>query len=207
MTSPLRAPPLARLAATSLAIGAGARSSRCWSCCRSRRWSPASRSFERPRPRRTCSTSADGSSGPARHGRHGRGAAAIPAGRQRRRADGPGSGANRARGRATGGTSERCAWTGSRSGILSISPPVGRHWDPTEAAVSEPVMDLANVALGGTVVLDGYGPMTVVGLVENPMNLDERTVVVDPASVTVDPSTARRMARRPPRWRGSRGDR
>lgn len=74
---------------------------------------------------------------------------------------------------------------GLAQGILTLTAgraPAGS----TEAAISDSVADLAKVELGGTVVLDGYAPMTVVGLVENPMFLEERAVVVDPASVTVD---------------------
>jgi putative ABC transport system permease protein len=74
-------------------------------------------------------------------------------------------------------------------GIVTITEgraPLG----PSEAAISQPVADLADIGIGGTVTLDGRSPMTVVGLVENPRYLAERMVVVDPASVAVETESA-----------------
>ena len=65
--------------------------------------------------------------------------------------------------------------------LIAGRPPKG----PTEAAISEPVAELAGVGIGGTVTLDGGQSLTVVGLVENPFYLGDRAVVVDPATATV----------------------
>lgn len=54
---------------------------------------------------------------------------------------------------------------------------------PNEVAISATVAALAGTGLGGTVRLDGREPATVVGLVENPMYLSDRAVVLDPAYV------------------------
>lgn len=70
-------------------------------------------------------------------------------------------------------------------GIVTITEgraPVG----PNEAAVSQPVVDVAKIALGDFITLDGREPLTVVGFVENPRFLAERMVVVDPDAVPVD---------------------
>ena len=56
---------------------------------------------------------------------------------------------------------------------------------PTEIAISPKVAELAGVALGGTITLEDRPPATVVGLVENPIFLPDRTVIVDPS--TFDP--------------------
>lgn len=74
---------------------------------------------------------------------------------------------------------------GLAQGILTLTegrPPSG----PNEAAISQPVADLAKVGLGGPVTLDGRPPLTVVGFVENPRFLEERVVVVDPNAVVVE---------------------
>lgn len=74
---------------------------------------------------------------------------------------------------------------GLAQGILTLT--AGRvPQGPGEAAISQPVADLARVGLGGTVTLDGRPPLTVAGFVENPMFLEERAVVVDPTSVVVE---------------------
>ncbi len=52
----------------------------------------------------------------------------------------------------------------------------------TEAAISQPVAELAGVGIGGTLTLDGGQAFTVVGMVENPFYLGDRAVVIDPAT-------------------------
>jgi putative ABC transport system permease protein len=54
---------------------------------------------------------------------------------------------------------------------------------PAEVAISEPVARLANVGLGGTITLDGRAPATVVGLIEYPLFLEYRIVLVDPSTI------------------------
>jgi putative ABC transport system permease protein len=74
---------------------------------------------------------------------------------------------------------------GLAQGILTVIDgrvPAGSK----EAAISLSVGKLAGVGIGGTITLDGLEPLTVVGLVENPRFLEERTVVVDPAAATVE---------------------
>ncbi|HET9853132.1 MAG TPA: FtsX-like permease family protein [Candidatus Limnocylindrales bacterium] len=73
---------------------------------------------------------------------------------------------------------------GLAHGILALTD--GRSpQGPAEAAISQPVADLAKVGLGGTVTVDGRSPTTVVGFVENPVFLGERVVLVDPTAVDV----------------------
>jgi putative ABC transport system permease protein len=56
---------------------------------------------------------------------------------------------------------------------------------PTEVAVSASTAKLAKVGLGGTINLEGRQPATVVGLIEYPLYLDYRVVLVDPSTVTL----------------------
>lgn len=56
----------------------------------------------------------------------------------------------------------------------------------SEVAASPAVLELAGVGLGGTIALDGRGPTTVVGLLENPVWLADRAVVVDPTTFNAD---------------------
>ena len=74
---------------------------------------------------------------------------------------------------------------GLAEGMLTLTagrPPQG----PMEAAISAPVAELAGVGIGGTVTLDGGQSLTVVGMVENPFYLGDRAVVVDPATANVE---------------------
>lgn len=50
-----------------------------------------------------------------------------------------------------------------------------------EVAITPKVATLARVGVGGLLTIDGSPPATVVGLVENPANLTERSVLLDPA--------------------------
>lgn len=56
-----------------------------------------------------------------------------------------------------------------------------------EVAISEPVAELAAVGIGGQLTLNDGPTATVVGLVENPMSLDERDVLVDPEAMQIGP--------------------
>ena len=61
----------------------------------------------------------------------------------------------------------------------------------TEAAITAKVADIAGVGIGQQLALDDLPPVTVVGLVENPMDLGDRLVVVDPRAVVLgDPKYA-----------------
>ena len=74
---------------------------------------------------------------------------------------------------------------GLAQGMLTLTagrPPQGT----TEAAISEPVADLAGVGVGGMVMLDGGRSLTIVGMVENPFYLGDRAVVVDPGAANVE---------------------
>jgi putative ABC transport system permease protein len=55
-----------------------------------------------------------------------------------------------------------------------------------EVAITADVVKVSGVGLGGTLTLDGFPSVTVVGLVENPLSLTERTVVVDPRAFQID---------------------
>jgi putative ABC transport system permease protein len=59
-----------------------------------------------------------------------------------------------------------------------------------EVAITAPVMKLAGTALGGQLVLEDGGTVTVVGIVENPSFLSDRSVVVDPSTAAFDEETA-----------------
>jgi putative ABC transport system permease protein len=56
---------------------------------------------------------------------------------------------------------------------------------PTEAAVSAETARIAKVGIGGVIALDGGGPFTVVGFVENELYLEDRFVVLDPSAVPI----------------------
>ena len=74
---------------------------------------------------------------------------------------------------------------GLAQGMLTLT--AGRApQGPTEAAISQPVAELAGVGIGGTVTLVTGQALTVVGMVENPFYLGERAVVVDPAASNVE---------------------
>jgi putative ABC transport system permease protein len=61
----------------------------------------------------------------------------------------------------------------------------------TEAAITAKVADVAGVGIGQQLALDDLPAVTVVGLVENPMDLGDRLVVVDPGAVELgDPKYA-----------------
>jgi putative ABC transport system permease protein len=59
-----------------------------------------------------------------------------------------------------------------------------------EVAITAPVVKLAGTALGGQLVLEDGGTITVVGIVENPSFLSDRSVVVDPSTAAFDEETA-----------------
>ena len=52
---------------------------------------------------------------------------------------------------------------------------------PGEVAVSRPVADLAGVGIDDAITLAGMGKQRVVGLVEDPFNLQSRQVLADPS--------------------------
>lgn len=59
-----------------------------------------------------------------------------------------------------------------------------------EFAITREVARTAGVAIGGRIELEDGPTSTVVGLVENPMYLNDRIVVVDPTAVEIDESLA-----------------
>ncbi|MEO8274130.1 MAG: FtsX-like permease family protein [Chloroflexota bacterium] len=60
-----------------------------------------------------------------------------------------------------------------------------------EVAISAEVGRIAQVAIGGQLAIDDAAPVTVVGMVENGLHLNERVVVVDPLAVhSGDPAFA-----------------
>jgi putative ABC transport system permease protein len=67
-----------------------------------------------------------------------------------------------------------------------------------EAAISEPVASLAGVGIGGAIALDDGRAATVVGIVENPRYLDDRVVLVDPATLTGDRTSLMWLVGLPP---------
>ena len=74
---------------------------------------------------------------------------------------------------------------GLAQGMLTLTagrPPKG----PTEAAITKPVADLTGATIGGTIDVEGMPALTVVGLVENPMYLGDRSVVMDPATANLE---------------------
>lgn len=75
---------------------------------------------------------------------------------------------------------------GLAAGILTLldgRPPTG----PVEVAISASVAKLAGVAIGGQLTLDDGPTATVVGLVEDPLYLGDRLVLVDPEAVQLGP--------------------
>ena len=62
--------------------------------------------------------------------------------------------------------------------VIEGRPPHGA----AEVAITAAVASLAGVGIGGQITLDGSPPATVVGLVENGLNLGDRAVVVDPTA-------------------------
>lgn len=79
---------------------------------------------------------------------------------------------------------------GLAQGMLTLMegrPPKGA----AEVAISRAVADLASAGIGGQITVDDQPPFTVVGIVENGMNLGDRVVVEDPVAVeTGDPEFA-----------------
>jgi putative ABC transport system permease protein len=72
---------------------------------------------------------------------------------------------------------------GLAAGMLALE--TGRAPKGTaEAAISPEVARLAGVAVGGSITLDDRRSATVVGIVENPMYLKDRVVLVDPTTFT-----------------------
>lgn len=73
---------------------------------------------------------------------------------------------------------------GLGKGMLTLvdgRPPTGT----AEVAITGAVARLAGVRLGDQLTLDGTGPATVVGIVENELDLRDRIVVLDPAAITL----------------------
>jgi putative ABC transport system permease protein len=78
---------------------------------------------------------------------------------------------------------------GVASGILTLvdgRAPKGQG----EAAISDGVAKLAGVGIGDRVEIEDGPTTTVVGMVENPMYLDDRLVVLDPTATDIDESSA-----------------
>lgn len=73
---------------------------------------------------------------------------------------------------------------GLAAGILTLIDGVAPK-GPDQVAISASVAKLAGTAIGGKLELDGLGTRTVVGIVENPMYLGDRVVIVDPEAVTL----------------------
>jgi putative ABC transport system permease protein len=67
-----------------------------------------------------------------------------------------------------------------------------------EAAITAAVGKLSNVSIGGQIELGDGRSVTVVGLVENPMYLGDRSVVLDPAVADFDPELATWLIGLPP---------
>ena len=77
---------------------------------------------------------------------------------------------------------------GLAAGMLTLvdgRTPKGRD----EAAITDAVARLAGVGIGGRIELDDGRSPTVVGIVENPMFLPDREVLVDPSTIDVDPKS------------------
>ena len=86
---------------------------------------------------------------------------------------------------------------GVASGMLTLVE--GRAPNgPEETAISAGVADLAGVGIGGRLELVDGPTATIVGIVENPMYLDDRVVVLDPASTEIDESSATWLIGLPP---------
>lgn len=69
---------------------------------------------------------------------------------------------------------------------------------PNEVAITREVARLAKVSIGGTLTIDERPPATVVGVVENGLNLSDRVVVEDPlAAQSGDPGSSTWLIRLP----------
>src|SRR5215213_9777458 len=69
---------------------------------------------------------------------------------------------------------------GLARGTLTISD--GRQPStPGEVAISDRLVEIAGASIGGRVELEGIGTLLVVGIVEDPWDLDERLVLLDPS--------------------------
>ena len=67
-----------------------------------------------------------------------------------------------------------------------------------EVAISAEVAEIAGVSIGGQLAIDDATPVTVVGLVENGLNLTDRIIVVDPRAVPLgDPEFGTWLIRLP----------
>lgn len=67
-----------------------------------------------------------------------------------------------------------------------------------EVAITKAVADIGEVAIGGQLVVEDGPSATVVGIVENPMYLLDRIVVVDPTAAAIDDEFATWLIRLPP---------
>ncbi len=67
-----------------------------------------------------------------------------------------------------------------------------------EAAISADVAELAGVQLGDRLELADGPTATIVGIVENPIYLDDRVVVLDPTATEIDESSATWLVALPP---------
>jgi len=86
---------------------------------------------------------------------------------------------------------------GLAAGMLTLvdgRTPKGRD----EAAITDAVSKLAGAAIGGRIELDDGRSPTVVGIVENPMYLPERVVLVDPSTIDVDAKSVTWLIGLPP---------
>ena len=86
---------------------------------------------------------------------------------------------------------------GMASGILTLvdgRAPNGLE----ESAISAGAAELAGVGIGGRIELAEGPTSTVVGIVENPMYLDDRIVVVNPTASEIDESSATWLIGLPP---------
>jgi putative ABC transport system permease protein len=86
---------------------------------------------------------------------------------------------------------------GLAAGILTLTAgrkPIGQG----EAAITAAVADLADISIGGRVELAHGASATVVGIVENPLFLGDRIVLVDPNLVAVEDKAAAWLVGLPP---------
>jgi len=67
-----------------------------------------------------------------------------------------------------------------------------------EAAITGPIAKLANVSIGGRLELGDGQSVTVVGVVENPIFLADRSVVMDPGAGAIDPELSTWLIGLPP---------
>jgi len=86
---------------------------------------------------------------------------------------------------------------GLARGILTLVEGRAPH-GTSEAAITAAVAALANVSIGGTLQIDQGPNVTIVGLVENPAYLGDRSIILDPSATGIDPELATWLIGLPP---------